>query len=268
MKQLIALFLVLSATLAQDQAHEEASDPKPLLTDAVLHFKAQKDVVVRVKVKHEKKPKQEWGVAADPFQGQAEAWRAGAGVTVIVSDQKLPGFCLYASDKRRIQQLTFEDTPPSLKWLKSELVSMLETDRFVKHVMDAHTAGKLTFAVDAGTGDVTFAGPIAREIVPPVTVLNEPMPRFASGDRPPSLVLRAEATLVVSKHGKFKSVAIKLVRNDPIARHWREGGRWIRRGGRDVEGGSTTYSLTFGDNKPSDRAREFKRRIQRMLGTR
>jgi hypothetical protein len=143
--------------------------------------------------------------------------------------------------------------------------------------MAARTSGQLKATVH-DSGDVTFTGPIAREIVRPVSNAIEVHGFVVANFGHQSRVLRAEATFSVTKDGKFRSVAIKLVRTDPMANVFK-GGR-IGFGGvvelkkqkkkknekHDVEGGSTTYTLTFGDNKPSERTRQFKRKIMRALG--
>ena len=293
MKRLLALFLVVSAGLAQDEPEADARDPGALLTDAVLHFRAQHELVVRAQIKHEKAAAQAGGggvaggivilagpggVAADPYQGVVEAWRDAEGITVISSEEKIPGFRIFASDKKTVKQITYEDKRPGLKQLETELTSMLEVDRFVQHVMAANTARKLKATVH-DSGDVTFTGPIAREIVRPVSNTIEIQGFVVGNLGPQSRVLRAEATFVVTKDGRFRSVAIKLVRSDAMSGMLKGRGIIVQKGGgfvwpqeqkkkkekHDVEGGSTTYTLTFGDNKPSAQAREFKKKILRTL---
>lgn len=289
MKRSFAFLMVMSAAFAQDTAPEEKKDPGSLLTDAVLHFRAQNELVVSANVTHAKPDAKggqgfggivvvagPGGQMADPFEGKVSAWRDAQGVTVIQSLTDLPGFSLYVSDERSIQQVTFEDKRPSLKQIEAELTSLLESDRFVKRVMAAREAGNFTATANAESGDVTFTGPIDREIVRPVSNAMQVGGMVVGNLGMQSRVLRAEATLLVSKDGKFKSAAIKLVRSDTLA--GLKSGVIVRGGGviqveqkkrdekHDVEGGSTTYTLTFGEQKPAERARDFKRQIQRMLG--
>ena len=293
MTRVLALLVVASVGLAQDTEPaapaDAALDHGALLTDAVLHFRAQKDIVVNTSIKHEKAGKDgragvagvvviagPGGVATQPYEGLVEAWRDNDGVTVIASEEEVFGFLIYSSDERTVKQVTYEDKRPGLKQLETELASMLEVDRFVRHVMAARTSGKLKATVH-DSGDVTFTGPIAREIVRPVSNAIEVHGFVVANFGHQSRVLRAEATFSVTKDGKFRSVAIKLVRTDSMANVFK-GGRIVFRGGvvelkkqkknekHDVEGGSTTYTLTFGDNKPSERARQFKRKIMRALG--
>ena len=222
------------------------------------------------------------GPRAEPYEGVVEAWRDAEGTTVIVTEEELPGFSLYISDARTIKQLTIEDKRPGIRQLEVELASMLESGRFVKHVMDAHKAGQLKATVHE-SGDVTFTGPIAREIVRPVSNVIEVQGMVIQNMGPQSRVMRAEGSFTVTKEGRFRSIAIKLVRNDSMAEMMRNGiggnirivggGGVVLGGGNDqknkekheIEGGSTTYTLTFGDNKPSDRAAGFKRKVLRML---
>jgi hypothetical protein len=90
-------------------------------------------------------------------------------------------------------------------------------------------------------------------------------------------VLRVEVELKVSKLGRFDRLVAKVVRNNPMAggmKHIR-----IMGGGfgqppkppveenkkKEVEGGSTTYTLRFGEKAPSERARIFKRTAKRLI---
>lgn len=253
MKRSLVLGLILGAAFAEGPANNEVKGPKPLLTRAIRQLRARKDVVARVGIRHDRKQGRRWGITGNPFHGSVEAWRDAAGVTVIVSDRELPGFGLYARREQRIAQTTFEGAPPSLTWVEAELVSLLAVDRFAKHVLEAHASRRLTSVVDARTGAVRFSGPISVDAVPLARVLRPR--RFVSGGPPPRPILRAEATLEVSKRGKLESAVIKLVRDDQSAHLWQEAG-------------STTYTLSFPTDEPSSRAKAFKRRIQRMLASR
>lgn len=300
MKRSLALLALLSMPLfAQDPAPRAEPNPKTLLTDAILHFRSAGERIVQANVEHARPDGGGgFGVAIQvgfggsrgtPFEGRVEAWRGRDGVTVIVSEERLPGFKLYIDGDTRVQQATFQKQAPNLSQLQYELASLLDTERFVKHMVAAQGSGRLKTSVDVDTGDVTFLGPIDTEVVVPVdTAANVPgnvPPEVVDKMFPRNRILEAEATFVVTRGGRFKSIAIKVTRNDTqqeMMRKVGKGGGRIVIGGlgggappppqgkkkddkdKPIRGGSTTYTLTFA-GQPSETAQAFKKAVAAMI---
>ena len=315
------LFCALLLTAAAAHPQDDAPDPKALLTDAILHYRAEKDRVARVFVRHGRSEGQAGfggpvqimvtlpGSRGKPYEGPAQVWRDADGVTVVTTPAgTLPQFKVYvARDGRAIRQLTFENEDGALNtaMLEHELVSLLDPERFIRHVMAAQ--GQLQVKLDPATGDATFTGSIDPKIAEAVPQqLPAGLPAAAAqqmrGMFPRNLLLRASAVLVVTKQGRFKSAAIKFTRNDPskeMLRRWKNkggGGALIpgfggkapppapkgggappppKPGGDEkekkskvdntpIEGGTTTYTLTFDQAEPSDAAKAFKREVARL----
>jgi hypothetical protein len=205
----------------------------------------------------------------DPFEGRVDACRAADGTVILLSEEELPGFALYVGPERTVERTTFEEERFSLSELRAELTALLDARALGQHVFD----GKLEPARDAATGEITFKGTVAREVVPAV---DDPM-AFARGR-----VLKAEATVVVTPDGSLKSASMKITRSDPLREMMRgEMRRVVIRGGappgalppadddrkHDIPGGSTTYTITFREGGPSGRAQAFKAEVERLLKT-
>jgi len=328
MKLFCALLLITAATRAQD----DAPDPKALLSDAILHYRAQKDRVATVHIRHGRPQGQAGGFGfggavqivvsgpggakGKPYEGTAQIWRDPSGATVVTSPGgKLPAFKLYVSrDGSAVRQITYGDGDGAInmEMLQHELVSLLDPDRFMRHVLAAR--GQLQVTVDPTTGAATFTGsidPKIAEAIPqklppgvPAAAVQQMMGMF-----PQNLLLEAKATFVVTKDGRFKTAAITFTRNDPnqeMLRRWKnkKGARVViggfggqapppqggqggggappppKPGGDDaqkdgekkkadekpIEGGTTTYTLTFENAEPSDAAKGFKREVARLAG--
>lgn len=256
---------------------QEETDARALFAAAILRYKNATEQVARARIE----PKADGaggafgivigggGITGEPFQGEVEVWRGEDGATVVVSKEELPGFGVYVGEDRTIRQTTFEEEPPSLAELEAELVPLLDPARLSKHLMNA----KLAVRRDAASGDWVFEGPVSRNVV-----------RATRGETPflPKRVIRTEAQVVLSAEGALRQVAVKVVHNDPMQEMARGRGIqvFVGPGGKpvakaeedkeeeeehDVEGGSVSYRLDFGDSAPSERARAFKREVLRML---
>jgi hypothetical protein len=278
----LALALVLvAAAFAQEPAPE--TDPNVLLSLAFRKLQSAENVVAAVDVVHA--PPEQQGVMQGgagggmiimetrvagqekPFEGRVEACRAADGAVVVVSEAELPGFSLYVREGRAVERTTFEEDRFSLEQLRAELVALLDPKALAQRVFD----GKLEPRVDEATGDVTFHGKVAREIVPPA---DGPM-AFMQGR-----VLDAEATLVVGKDGRLRTAKVKITRSDPMREMMRgdfrriAAGRGVPGGAlppadddkkHDIPGGSTTYNLEFRDARMPARAQAFKTEVERLL---
>jgi hypothetical protein len=293
----------------------EAADvatPHEMLASALLRFRNQKDLVVGARIKH-RQPQVEaqapagnngavrvmiqtvnGRTAQEPFEGKVEAWRDAGGTTVVVSDNELPGFGLYLSPERTIRRVTTEDRTPGTDQLRTELLSVMDGNRFSKHLM----AAKLTHRLDEASGEHIWTGAVDKNIVRPVRVTGRDprIAQFTGGMRP--RVLRAEIELRVSKTSRITGAKLTIVRNDPAREMMRGqvvGGRLIIRGlpgagggpgqpgqpgtrdraipldddhdeKHDIEGISSIYTLDFSRKGASERAKAFKREILRALG--
>ncbi|MCK6458675.1 MAG: hypothetical protein L6Q95_02120 [Planctomycetes bacterium] len=283
MVERIALLLLLaSAARAQEPAPAE-EDPNVLLSLAFRKLQTAEHVAASVDVKHE--PPEEPAIGGqggaggmiimetrvagqeDPFEGRVDACRTADGTVVLLSEKDLPGFALYVGPERTVERTTFEEERFSLSELRAELTALLDAKALGQHVFD----GKLAPVRDAATGEITFKGPVAREVVPAV---EDPM-AFTRGR-----VLKAEATVVVTPDGRVKSAAVKITRSDPLREMMRgEMRRVVIRGGappgalppaddgrkHDIPGGSTTYTIAFRETPPSDRAKAFREEVERLL---
>jgi hypothetical protein len=266
---------------AAASAQEPEQDPAVLLTTALQRLKTAENVSASVEVKHEppeaKAPAQGQGgmvivmgtkiVGEDPpFEGRVEACRAADGTAVLLSANELPGFALYVGENRMVERTTFEEERFSLDQLKAELCALLDPGTFAQRIFDA----KLKPTRDAATGVVTFRGKVDRDIVP-----------AAVGEMAflQARVLDVHATLVVTPDGSLASAAMKITRSDP-SREMRRGGarKIVIEGGgppgalppadddkKHIVGGSTTYTLTFGEGGLSERAKAFKAEVERLL---
>ncbi|MHC4449698.1 MAG: hypothetical protein ACYS0E_06095 [Planctomycetota bacterium] len=300
--------LALESSKAADVA-----TPHEMLASALLRFRNQKDLVVEARIKH-KQPQVEAQAPAgnngavrvmiqtvngrtsqEPFEGKVQAWRDADGTTVVVSDNELPGFGLYLSPERTIRRVTTEDRTPGTDQLRTELLSVMDGDRFSKHLM----AAKLTHSLDEASGEHVWTGEIDKNIVRPVRVTGQDprIAQFVGGMRP--RVLRARIELRVSKASRITGAKLTIVRNDPAREMMRGkgfGARLIIRGlpgagggpgqpgqpggqgqeiplgggdddeKHDIEGISSTYTLDFSKKEASERAKAFKREILRALG--
>jgi len=297
MRTLIPLLLIAGFAFCQDdelppdaerraedaRAEEEAA--RLLLSTALKRLHAAEHVVARGKVSHEKKEAaRPGGMGAAvlvqtstnlerPFEGDFEAWHASDGTTVIVSESRVPGFGLYIRDGRTVKETLAEEDAPSLEQVRAELGALMDVSRLVRHLR----AAELAPARD-GSGDVVFEGEVPRGIVRRMSAES----RAGMAKR----VLGAEARLVVSRAGRLKSARIRVRHSDDLQRMIDRQVRKVRiqvgAGGgvvpvpqeddakdddeHDVETGSTTYALTFDEDHPSERAQQFKRRIERALG--
>ncbi len=275
------LGLLLLAAVALAGPDEEA-----LFAKALLAHERSRDLVVAAEIKHEKPEAAAWGgpggplggvviqtnvggASAPPFEGKVEAWRDADGATVVVGGEPtaLPRFAMHVTKEKTIKQVTFEgEQPPDLGQIEAELVALLDTKRFAKHMEKAH----LTATRDDATGDWIFKGEVPRKVVRPA--------RGGGGFDliTPSKVLTAEAVCRVSAEGRFREIEIKLTRNDPEAEMMRmiqkQGPPGLpvapgQGGGADddddddeheTKGGTTTYSLKVqAENAPpGERLRE------------
>ena len=279
-----AVLLFAAALRAQEPAPPAAEqDPNALLSTALRRIKTADSLAATVDVKQE--PPEEPGGAGGPggavvittevlgenppFEGKVEAHRDAEGTVVLLSTTELPGFALYMGQGRTVERTTFEETRFSLDQLRTEVTALLDTDSFTRRILDA----KLEPSRDAATGEITFRGNVDRDIVP-----------ATEGDMPmmQGRVLAAEATIVVKPDGGLKSAAIKLTRSDPMREMMRgQTRRIVIRGGagvpggalppadddkkHDIVGGSTTYTFSFEEGGPSERAKAFKGEVERLL---
>lgn len=290
----------------------DAATPHEMLASALLRFRNRKDLVVGARIRH-KQPEAEAQAPAgnngavrvmiqavngrtsqEPFEGKVEAWRDAGGTTVVVSDNELPGFGLYLSPERTIRRVTTEDRTPGTDQLRTELLSVMEGDRFAKQLM----AAKLTHRLDEASGEHVWTGEVDKNIVRPVRATGQDprIARFVGGMQP--RVLRARIELRVSKASRIIGAKLTIVRNDPAREMMRGqviGGRIIIRGlpgapggpgqpgqpgtrdrelplgegdaeKHDIEGVSSIYTLDFSRKEASERAKAFKREILRALG--
>jgi hypothetical protein len=285
--------LALLATLVVAGAQEvdpptapsaaEETDPNLLLSMALRGPQTAKNLVVTATVEHA--PPKDGGMFgagatvvfggsgsgnAQPFEGTVEAFRMPDGSRIVVSRTRLPGFELYLSEGRTIERTTFADDRFSLAQLKAELGPLLDTGAFARRILDAKPAGRRD-----GTRWI-FEADVAKDIVRP-TLSGSPMsPR----------VLRVRAKLTVTGKGRLERAAVTVVRNDPVREMMRGKMKGVRIqfGGagappppppaeddekkHDIEGGSTTYTLTFESKEPSERIRVFEREIARLTDAR
>ncbi len=276
-------FMIVLLVAALGRAQEPApADPNVLLSTALQRLKTAESVSAAVEVKHEPPEAEEapqggfGGMIvttevmgeAMPFEGRLEACRCADGTAVLVSERELPGFALWVSGDRTIERTTFEEDRFSLAQLRGELAAILDPTEFARRILDA----KLEPTRDAATGIVTYRGKVDRNLVP-----------ATGGDLAllQGRVLEVHATLAVKPDGGLANAAIKITRSDPM-REMMRGGE-IRRimiaggapGGalppadddkkHDIPGGSTTYTLTFGNGGPSARAQAFKAEVERLL---
>ncbi len=260
-------------------------DPNLLLSVALRGPQIAKSLVVTAKVKHE--PPKDGGMfggvgggvvlvqrsvggAPKPFEGTVEACRMPDGGRILVSKDPLPGFELHVTDARTIERTTFADERFSLDQLKAELVPLLDTGAVARTLL----AAKLSHRREGANW--IFEGEVAKDLVHPTLGTNPMSAR----------VLKVRAKLTVSEKGRLEQAAITVVRNDPLREmmRGRMKGMRIQIGGagapappppadddtkkHDIEGGSTTYTLTFEDRKPPARIRAFESEVARLTGTR
>lgn len=283
MTERLALVLLLAAAARAQEPAPAEEDPNVLLSLAFRKIQTAEHVVASVDVKHEPPEQPAMGgqggaggmiimqakIAgqADPFEGRVEAARAADGSLILLSETELPGFALYLGEERTIERTTFEEERFSLDQLRAELAALLDPKAFAQRVFD----GKLEPVRDAATGDITFEGKVDRDVVP----AGESPMAFAQGR-----VLEARATVVVTRDGRLKSAAVKVTRSDPMREMMRGEVRRIAIGGgappgalppagddrkHDIPGGSTTYTITFRETPPSDRAKAFREEVERLL---
>ncbi len=277
----LGLLLLAAGTLA-------GPDEEALFAKALLAHERNRDLVVTAEIKHERPEAPAWGgpggplggvviqtnvggASAPPFEGKVEAWRDADGATVVVGGEPtaLPRFVMHVTKEKTIKQVTFEgEQPPDLGQIEAELVALLDTKRFAKHMEKVH----LTATKDDATGDWIFRGEVPRKVVRPA--------KGGGGFDliTPSKVLKAEAVCRVSAEGRFREIEITLTRNDPEAEMMRmirkqgpmgipvaPGGPGGGGGDEDEEeeeheqsGGTTTYSLKVQaeNTTPGERLRE------------
>jgi hypothetical protein len=288
----------LERTAEEESAQATAQE---LLSMALLKLRKQREFVVRAHVK-EKEPEAEaqpagggqagavqiimqapgMGTEKNPYTGKVEMWRDSDGVTVLVSEKEIPGFGLYILPDKTIRQVTFETEQPGLDTLKVELGSLLDGERFVSNVLKSDLAHR----VDEATGDLIWSGKVPREIVRPVHAeATGPAAMIQMRMRP--RVLKANVEVRLSKDGTLKQAQVRITRNDPTREMMRGGfgGRVVIRGAggggawpvpekkaggdkekHEIEGKSTIYTIDFTAQKASERAKAFKRAIQRAVG--
>lgn len=259
-------------------------DPNLLLSVALRGPEIAKNLFVTAKVKHE--PPKDGGMfggvagvvmvessiggASKPFEGTVEACRMPDGSRILVSKEPLPGFELHVRDGRTIERTTFADERFSLDQLKAELVPLLDTGAVARTLLAARLSHRREGA------NWIFEGEVARDIVRPTLGTNPMSAR----------VLEVRAKLTVNEKGRLVQAAITVVRNDPVREmmRGRMKGMRIQIGGagapappppahddtkkHDIEGGSTTYTLTFEDRKPPARVRAFQSEVAQLTGTR
>ena len=286
-----------TALEATEDEENQSAGVQELLSAALHKLRVRRDIVVRAGIEH-KQPQVEaknvngpngqqirifmnartFGGDAEPFEGGVEAWRDADGATVIVSDKELPGFGLYIKGDRTVRRLTYEDEAPGLKQLKSELTSLLDGERVVKYLLKS----QLGHLVDPATGDHVWSGKISTDLLPPVTnTINKGAMQIMLGRMTPQ-VLRANVEMRLTKDGELKSTTFSVVRNDPTSAMMNGrvqiivaggGGApgWVQpQGEKDkkeqVEGKTTVYKLDFTQTQPTERAKAFKRQMQRVAG--
>jgi hypothetical protein len=287
----LALLAILAVAGAQEADTPTApppakaeQDPNLLLSVALRGPQTATNLVVTAKVKHEP-PKDggmfgaagggvvtvqgSFGGNAKPFEGTVEACRMADGSRVMVSKETLPGFELHVTDARTIERTTFADERFSLDQLKAELTPLLDTRAVAQRLLAAKLASRRE-----GTKWL-FSGDVAKDIVHPTMGMNPMNAR----------VLKVRAKLTVSEKGRLEQAAVTVVRNDPLREmmRGRMKGMRIQIGGagapppppadddekkHDIEGGSTTYTLTFEDRQPSERVQAFQRDVARLSETR
>lgn len=262
---------------------KEEQDPNLLLSVALRGPQIASNLVVTAKVEHEP-PKdggmfgaaggvvtvqRSFGGSAKPFEGTVEACRMPDGSRIIVSKEPLPGFELHVTDARTIERTTFADERFSLDQLKAELAPLLDTGALAQRLLAAKLVPRRE-----GTKWI-FSGDVAKDIVHPTVGMNPMNAR----------VLKVSAKLTVSEKGGLEQAAVTVVRNDPLREmmRGRMKGMRIQMGGagapppppadddekkHDIEGGSTTYTLTFEDRQPSGRVQAFQRDVARLSDTR
>lgn len=281
LNRFVFVIVVLAAAAARAQEPAPA-DPNVLLSTALQRLKTSENVSAAVEVKHEPPEAEEAAQGgfggmilttevmgeAMPFEGRLEACRTPDGTSILLSEKELPGFALWVTEDRTIERTTFEEDRFSLDQLRGELTALLDPTEFARRILEA----KLEATRDEATGAVTYRGKVDRDIVP------------ATGGELSILqgrVLDVHATLVVEQDGGLQSAAIKVTRSDPM-REMMRGGE-IRKimiaggapGGalppadddkkHDIPGGSTIYTLTYGNTGPSARANAFKAEVERLL---
>ena len=279
LNRFVIVLLVAAAGRAQEPA---PADPNVLLSTALQRLRTAESVSAAVEVKHEPPEAEEapqggfggmivttevMGEAV-PFEGRLEACRMPDGTAILLSENELPGFELWVTGDRTIERTTFEEERFSLEQLRGELTALLDPAEFARRIVDA----KLEATRDPATGAVTYRGEVSRDLVPPTGGELS----FLQGR-----VLKVHATLVVKPDGALSTAAIKITRSDPT-REMMRGGQ-IRKimiaggapGGalppadddkkHDIPGGSTTYTLAFGNGGPSARAQAFKAEVERLL---
>ena len=307
-KSMLLLLLAAAPCLGQESepprralesAGAEKAPPSPheLLAAALLDYRKQRELVLDARVV-QKQPEAQpqapgangavvqvviqgpGGATPDPYEGDAEAWRDEEGNTVIVSRKELPGFGLFISPERTIQRVTSEGKTPGTDELRTELLSLMDGERFTDHVMLA----KLEHRVDEQTGEHVWRGKVDKEIVRPVRAegVDPRIAQIVGGMRP--RVLRADLELRITKEGRLARATVTIVRNDPAREMMARGGfggagQIILRNGKlqqqekeegdaekhDIEGVSSVYTLDFTRKAPSERATAFKREITRAL---
>ncbi|MHC4137445.1 MAG: hypothetical protein ACYTDU_14585 [Planctomycetota bacterium] len=262
----------------------EEQDPNLLLSVALRGPQTTTNLVVTAKVKHE--PPKDGGMfgaaggggmvvvqrsvggSPKPFEGTVEACRMPDGSRIVVSKTQLPGFELHLTEACTIERTTFADERFTLDQLKAELGPLLDTGALAQRLLAAKLASRRE------GGKWVFLGDVAKDIVHPTIGMNPMNAR----------VLRVRAKLTVSEKGRLEQAAITVIRNDPMREmmRGRMKGMRIQIGGagapppprdddekkHDIEGGSTTYTLTFEERQPSERVRAFQREVARLSDTR
>jgi len=279
----VLALLGAASAFAQDPAPAAEEDPNLALSVALRRLQTAENVVASVEVKHAPPEQQQAGGAGqlgviiqtqvvgqeEPFEGRLEACRAADGSVVLLSEKELRGLAIYVGNGRSIERTTFEEERFSLDQLRGELSALLDPAAVAQRVFDA----KLEPTRDAATGEITFRGKVDRDIVP---ATGGEMAFFTRGR-----VLDAHATLVVDPEGRLKSATVKITRSDPTREMMRgQVRRFVIQGGpggvvppapadddnkHDIPGGSTTYTISFREGPPSERARAFKEEVERIL---
>jgi len=282
------------------EVEESEFSAQELLTAAIQQIQRREAYVVRARIKHKQaeidpaKPgagaqgvqimvrAHGVGTEQNPFEGGVEVWRDQKGVSVIVSEKEFPGFGLYIDGDKTMRRLTYEDAAPGLNQLQAELLTLLDGRRLAAHLGNA----KLEHRRDDASGDHIFAGTVSRDVVGPIRpVTDDPVANAMMAARITPRVLRAEVELRITKEGELKNAQFKIVHNDPAREmvQGRFGARIIIRGGagglvpvpeqekkdgedekQDIEGVSAIYTLDLAAKEPSERAKAFKRDMQRI----
>ncbi len=262
-----------------------ASAPRDVVLNAVRKLEGREELVVRTRVTRQGANNPLAGMGniviggagggapSKPFTGEIEAWRTKDGTLVLVSKKKLPGFALYLKGETTIAETVVEDEQIRLSTIRNELGSLLELDRLLLWMKKAKWKED---AADELTGEVTYSAELSKRLV-----------RRGDGGGGGGVmfmghakVLRVEARLTMSRDGTLRDARFRVVRNDPMRKMMKllinQGGgpggippAMPPQGGDDdddkAEGASSTYALTFEPDRPSERAKAFKSKIEKIL---